>query len=70
MPFFIRGRGEKHHRHLSHQGVFCHTCKLILHVAIPSQPQCIQVQHIVLEVTILPEVTLENATTYIIDSRG
>jgi hypothetical protein len=34
MPFFIRGRGEEHHRHLSHQGVFCRTCELGLHVAV------------------------------------
>ena len=70
MPFFIRGRGEEHHRHLSHQGVFCRTCELGLHVAIQANPKCIQVQHIVPEVTIPPEVTPENVTTYIVDSGG
>jgi hypothetical protein len=32
--FFVRGRGEEHHRHLSHQGVFCRSCELGLHVAV------------------------------------
>jgi hypothetical protein len=30
MPWFVRGRGEEHHRHLSHQGVLCRTCELTL----------------------------------------
>ena len=70
MPFLTRGRGEEYHRHLSHQGVICRTCELGLHVAVQANLKCIQVQHIVPEVTIPPEVTPENVTTYIVDSGG
>ena len=34
LTVFISGRGEEHHRHLSHQGVFCRTCELGLHVSV------------------------------------
>ena len=49
-----------------------------MYVSIPSftpfflahSPSLPQVQHIVPEVTISPEVTPENVTTYIVDSGG
>jgi len=41
MRWLIRGRGEEHHRHLSHQRVFCRTCEFTLHVSDQANVQCI-----------------------------
>ncbi|KAG8214580.1 hypothetical protein J3R82DRAFT_9643 [Butyriboletus roseoflavus] len=62
-----RRRREEHHHHVSHQGGFRRTCTFSS-VALRSSAYPLQVQHVVPEVTIPPEVTPENVTTHIIDS--
>ena len=49
-----------------------HVCfsHLSLFIIITNTPSLPQVQHVVPEVTISPEVTPENVTTYIVDSGG
>lgn len=63
---------EEHHHHVSHQGSFRRTCTSSLQIvaALCSSDHPFQVQHVVPEVTIPPEVTPENVTTYIVDSGG
>lgn len=79
-----RGCREEHHSHLAHQGILRSACTSVYltraHSTLtwrgrPPQfsrsvlhPPAVQVQHIVPEVTIPPEVTPENVTTYIVDS--
>ena len=65
-----RGGGEEHDYYLADQGVLCAACMLRAALQNGSQCSLLQVQHIVPEVTIPPEVTPENVTTYIVDSGG
>ena len=66
-----RRRRQVHNHHVSHKGVFYLQC-----VSTPCHWRCSglttllqpQVQHIVPEVTIPPEVTPEKVTTYIVDT--
>ena len=64
-----RRRRKEHHHHVSHQGGLRRTCTSSV-PALPSSAHPFQVQHVVPEVTIPPEVTPENVTTYIVDSGG
>lgn len=65
-----RGCRQEHDRHVVHQGGVCTTRKSSLHsYSSPLDRVCSsQVQHVVPEVTIPPEVTPENVTTYIVDT--
>lgn len=68
-----RGCREEHNCDLSHQRSFCRPCawpNYCLQSDLTHRHPLPQVQHIVPEVTIPPEVTPENVTTYIVDSGG
>lgn len=65
-----RGGGEEHDYYLADQGVLCAACMSRAAPHNGSRGSLLQVQHIVPEVTIPPEVTPENVTTYIVDSGG
>lgn len=72
-PFriLIRGCREEHHRYFTYKGVVCGTCELFIDCyihGISQKYRPLKVQHVVPEVTIPPEVTPENVTTYIVDS--
>lgn len=76
-----RRRREKHHSHVAHQRILRAACMSPVPLARsnclaltqrrrfhPTPHLLPQVQHVVPEVTIPPEVTPENVTTYIVDS--
>lgn len=66
-----RGCRQKHNSHFFNQGVFrCPCASEPSSSYAPPQTPHSQVQHVVPEVTIPPEVTPENVTTYIVDSGG
>ena len=77
-PGVRRGCRKEYHRHVPHQGILRAACASApkarffpghLTPRARSNPVLpAQVQHIVPEVTIPPEVTPENVTTYIVDS--
>lgn len=71
---FCRGSWEEHYRHFLDKGIIRIPCQSSVS-ALSKGARCTQrrrgqVQHIVPEVTIPPEVTPENVTTYIVDSGG
>lgn len=66
---------KEHNYHLFNQRVVCCACACAAFRYYQSQSELtggliLQVQHIVPEVTIPPEVTPENVTTYIVDTGG
>lgn len=64
-----RGCREKYDHYFTNQRVFRATCKQVLALPYPvTVLNSIKVQHVVPEVTIPPETTPENVTTYIVDS--
>src|SRR5258706_15908357 len=67
-----RGRRQEHHRHFAHQRILRGSSETSFLPVDPTlaNESCPQVQHVVPEVTIPPEVTPENVTTYIVDSGG
>lgn len=70
-PCPCRGRRQKHNSHVSNQGVLRSSCvSKIFDLDLSPKGSYYQVQHVVPEVTIPPEVTPENVTTYIVDSGG
>lgn len=65
----IRWSRQEHHHHFSHKGSL--RCTRTFQLPWPrASAYLLQVQHVVPEVTIPPEVTPENVTTYIVDSGG
>ena len=65
-----RGCGQEYYYHIPDQRVLCCTRMSPLSSVCSSRSLSLQVQHVVPEVTIPPEVTPENVTTYIVDSGG